>query len=442
MNKSITTALFLAMSFLFVASASFSNLTGFFNARSAFIAAPVESIVPAPLPVLSVPNHSTPYQPVIRSISTTARPAAFSPNKANASAAMTSEPEQAQLLEIADNAIKAPSAANINSELPNNAKPSANNDWPPLSPVVEPSPATDTNINTNKLNNISPTLIVYQDEIVVEFLADATSTQTIQKVIKNILLSVQPFNEIDLLGETLSYSMKLPYLWRKVLDQKQQPIRYPLAAQNYADYLIKNAMTQVDDEEGHFLQLHIPLHTVGLVGPAQQYQNWVIDYAQTYGVSPALIYAIMETESSFNPKAVSRSNAIGLMQLKAETAGVDVFRRVDEKMGQPTESELLDSEKNIRMGTAYLGLLQHDYFAEIKSEENKKLLSIASYNGGMKAVINLFGNTPEKAMTRINQLQPKQIYRKLRTQHQSPETRRYLDKVLAAEKRYQKMLNG
>lgn len=48
--------------------------------------------------------------------------------------------------------------------------------------------------------------------------------------------------------------------------------------------------------------------------------------SRKYGVDESLITAIMQTESSFNPYAVSRSDALGLMQVVQHSAGKDVFR--------------------------------------------------------------------------------------------------------------------
>lgn len=57
------------------------------------------------------------------------------------------------------------------------------------------------------------------------------------------------------------------------------------------------------------------------------------------GVDPQLITAIIAIESGGNPNAVSKSNAIGLMQIKASTSGRDVYRRMGWS-GEPTTSEL------------------------------------------------------------------------------------------------------
>lgn len=57
-------------------------------------------------------------------------------------------------------------------------------------------------------------------------------------------------------------------------------------------------------------------------------------------------------ESGFNPAAVSKSNAIGLMQLKADTAGCDAYRYKG-KRGCPDADDLRDPDTNIDLGAAY-----------------------------------------------------------------------------------------
>ncbi len=74
--------------------------------------------------------------------------------------------------------------------------------------------------------------------------------------------------------------------------------------------------------------------------------------SEKYGVDESLILAIMQTESSFNPYAVSGSDALGLMQVMQHTAGKDVFQ-MRGKWGTPSRSYLFDPENNIDTGTAY-----------------------------------------------------------------------------------------
>lgn len=286
----------------------------------------------------------------------------------------------------------------------------------------------------------SPVLVVYENELVLEFPKAIASTQNIKNAVSRVLLLDRPTAGHELLSREKMNLRKRPYFYRRVLDQNQNPVRYPKQAFDYADYLMEHEVEELSDEEGEFIALHIPLHESGLSGPAKNYQAWVKNYASEFGVPESLIYAVMETESAFNPKAVSRSNAIGLMQVKAEAAGKDVYQYIDAKPGQPSLDELFDSEKNIRMGTAYLGLLKHDYLSDILDDKIKQMVTISSYNGGIKTVLGLFGKTPEAAIKRLNHMKPNQVYRKLRYDHHSDETRRYLDKVMKAETKYRELL--
>ncbi|MDG4812937.1 murein transglycosylase domain-containing protein [Hydrogenovibrio sp. 3SP14C1] len=288
---------------------------------------------------------------------------------------------------------------------------------------------------------LHPVLVIYKDELVIEFPKAIASTKNIKNAVSRVLLLSHPLSDHDLLSKDSLVLSEKPYFYRRALDQHKQPIRYPKQAFDYASYLIEHHAEEIKDEEGEFIALHIPLVESGLTGPAKNYQAWVKDYADEFDVPPSLVYAVMETESAFNPRAVSRSNAIGLMQLKPEAAGRDVYQYIDAKPGQPSQNDLFDSKNNIRMGTAYLSLLKHDYLSNIVDDKIKQMVTISSYNGGLTTVLGLFGNTPEKAVERLNKMKPNQVYRKLRYDHQSDETRRYLDKVLKAETKYRALLN-
>lgn len=294
---------------------------------------------------------------------------------------------------------------------------------------------------TQDISQLHPVLVVYKDELVIEFPKAIASTKNIKNAVSRVLLLSHPLSDHDLLSKDSLVLSEKPYFYRKALDQNKQPIRYPKQAFDYAGYLIEHHTEEIKDEEGEFIALHIPLVENGLTGPAKNYQAWVKDYADEFDVPPSLVYAVMETESAFNPRAVSRSNAIGLMQLKPEAAGRDVYQYIDAKPGQPSQNDLFDSKNNIRMGTAYLSLLKHDYLSNIEDDKIKQMVTISSYNGGLTTVLGLFGNTPEKAVERLNKMKPNQVYRKLRYDHQSDETRRYLDKVLKAETKYRALLN-
>lgn len=79
--------------------------------------------------------------------------------------------------------------------------------------------------------------------------------------------------------------------------------------------------------------------------------------AQKYNIDSKLIKSIIYAESSGNPYAKSKSNAIGLMQIKPSSAGVEIYR-LNGKKGQPSIKELYNPKINIDIGTAYISLLQ------------------------------------------------------------------------------------
>ena len=103
--------------------------------------------------------------------------------------------------------------------------------------------------------------------------------------------------------------------------------------------------------------------------------------APEYKLEPALVLAIIATESAFNPNAVSPKNAQGLMQLIPDTA-----RRFGVR-------NITDPTQNIRGGMAYLRWLLAHYEGDIT-------LAAAAYNAGEGAV-NRYRGVPPYAETRL-----------------------------------------
>ena len=99
----------------------------------------------------------------------------------------------------------------------------------------------------------------------------------------------------------------------------------------------------------------------------QDYDTIIQRAAQQFSVEPHLIKSIIMTESSFDPNAISKSGAQGLMQLMPPTAR-------DMEVHNP-----FDPEENIFGGTKYLSLL-------LKRFNHDKKLAIAAYNVGPSIV--------------------------------------------------------
>lgn len=168
---------------------------------------------------------------------------------------------------------------------------------------------------------------------------------------------------------------------------------------------------------------------------AHKYLPMVRKASEKYGVESSLILAIMQIESSFNPYAVSGSDALGLMQVVQHTAGKDVFQ-MQGKWGKPSRSYLFDPENNIDTGTAYLALLQNNYLGGIQNPASHRYAVITAYNGGAGSVLRVFSSDRSRAVSIINGMQPDEVYQMLATQHPAAESRRYLVKVNKAQKSY------
>src|SRR5690606_29331733 len=137
----------------------------------------------------------------------------------------------------------------------------------------------------------------------------------------------------------------------------------------------------------------------------------VYQAAQRYGVQPALILAIMETESSFNPFAVSPAGAVGVMQVMGATAGRGGFERLYRRAGQPDRNFHVDPVRNIDIRTAYLTILRDTYLRDVRAPLAREYCIIAAYNGGTGNLLKAFHKDRKKAVERINKLSAAEVYR-------------------------------
>jgi soluble lytic murein transglycosylase-like protein len=133
------------------------------------------------------------------------------------------------------------------------------------------------------------------------------------------------------------------------------------------------------------------------------YDQLITAAGQKYGVDPALIKGVMQSESSFNAQAVSTSGAKGLMQLMDGTAqGLGV-------------TNSFDPAQNIDGGTRYLSFLLRKYEGNVST-------ALAAYNAGPGRVDRLGIANDQDIATHLDKL--------------PQETQQYIRKVLDASKQW------
>ncbi len=87
------------------------------------------------------------------------------------------------------------------------------------------------------------------------------------------------------------------------------------------------------------------------------YEEYIEKYSDEYSVPKEIVYAVINTESSFDSSALSGAGAMGLMQITKET-----FWWLLSKNGEdiPTD-KLYDPETNIKYGTYFLSILYEEF---------------------------------------------------------------------------------
>ena len=104
----------------------------------------------------------------------------------------------------------------------------------------------------------------------------------------------------------------------------------------------------------------------------------IVKVANEHEIDPALIKAIIMAESGYNPKAISKKGAMGLMQLMPRTA---------EALGV---EDIFDPEHYINRGVLYFKSLVNIFEGDVK-------LALAAYNAGIRKVRMYQGIPPFKA---------------------------------------------
>jgi soluble lytic murein transglycosylase-like protein len=141
--------------------------------------------------------------------------------------------------------------------------------------------------------------------------------------------------------------------------------------------LLLLAQIAVSEEEGEVMLSNIPqiedneaVRTFEVDPVCEDYDHIIRYYCQQFGVDQELVKLVIEKESQFNPDAVSKSGAVGLMQLMPETAEI---------LGV---EDSYDPWENIRGGVTYLRNMLDIFDDDLE-------LALAAYHAGPGVVRRL-----------------------------------------------------
>ena len=292
-------------------------------------------------------------------------------------------------------------------------------------------------------NYMSRTIVDFDNgTIVVETLDDKAPKESLKNAIVTTILTPDDPRSVDLFSDkpvTLT-SDKPPYLLGLVVDQQGQPIRTPAQAEAFAASALETATkSRPVDQNGTARQALIA--EIKMVAnfsnkQAEKYRATVTRFAEQFKISPSLIFAVIRTESNFNPFAVSSAPAYGLMQLVPTSGGRDAYRKAKGTDTIPSREYLFDPENNIELGSAYLNVLSYNLLENIGNEVSREYCVISAYNTGPRNVFKTFASDNTAAINQINNLEPPAVYDRLRNNLPYQETRDYLAKVVTFRKQF------
>ncbi len=162
----------------------------------------------------------------------------------------------------------------------------------------------------------------------------------------------------------------ISYLREYSLEKDVQVIGSTLDISQLADF------QSPEGETGSTVAYNIPSHIKHK--KERRFHPIILQEAKRYKVDPCLVKAIIMAESGYNPKAISKRGAKGLMQLMPSTA---------EALGV---EDIFNPKENISGGIRYFKQLVKRFDGNVK-------LALAAYNAGSQKVRHYRGIPPFKS---------------------------------------------
>ncbi|GAB1234645.1 murein transglycosylase domain-containing protein [Ferrigenium sp. UT5] len=285
--------------------------------------------------------------------------------------------------------------------------------------------------------------------ILIEHLEEEKVADKLRNAAVVALLTPDDPGAVDLFSDKEIALTGKPYLQELVVDENGAVLKRREDVERYADYLVANRLQHrsidVDGISKNVQYIQMRMVNAHLDKRAVQYAATVRTHSEKTQVSRSLIYAVIKTESSFNPYAVSGAPAYGMMQLVPASGGREAYRKAKGKDVMPSKEYLFDANNNIELGATYLGVLLNDSpLREIRNPVSREYCAIAAYNTGPSNVFRAFSKLSgrarqDDALDKINALRPDEVFDALRSGLPYKETRGYVVKVVEAKKRYATM---
>lgn len=201
----------------------------------------------------------------------------------------------------------------------------------------------------------------------------------------------------------------------------------------------QSTVSLIESEGKKKLRLTIPFINDFQKQLVKEHLSEIRTLAKQYDVPVSVVLAIIETESSFNPRAVSPIPAFGLMQLVPKTAGVDAHLMVYGEKKVVSPEFLFDEQNNLLLGSAYFHILTKRYLRKIEDPLSRFYCAVASYNTGVGNLAKTFigKKNINLAVREINTMTSDQVYEYLLSHLPAQETRNYLKKVVTRKTKYE-----
>lgn len=292
-------------------------------------------------------------------------------------------------------------------------------------------------------------------EITIETVAKSPkeAEQNLQIALaKAVTLDTQSAQKIDPLEKRLAKIKKPPSMVTAKIKPKpllsnvvfnKKPTRKSVQKFIAKNISPKKVKVQKSDKVAHAkvykVKIKLPSNTTMRL--SKQYLSNVKKESKRQDMPISLIFAIMHSESSFNPRARSYVPAYGLMQLVPKTAGIDAYMYLHKEKKLVSSNYLYNSDNNIEMGTAYLHILYHRYLKKIKDPASRMYCTIAAYNTGAGNIAYAFTKkyNLNRAVPLINKMSSQEVYAKLIKDLKYDEAKNYLKKVSKRMRTYKKI---